>query len=239
MGDELHRFRKVLRHQVAELELVIAFVGLREGHGCRAGGERNGLAVEVVNRLDAARLPDGCGDLNAEVAHREGSFLLTLQRIGGRAAFDIDGAVLDERDAVGRSDRLILDVKLREAEFLLDGIRNALADREGIACRLAVGVEVGERNRTFAVAERNGAGFLNFFERARKLSRAHGGAGGEKTCGSDDGCAAGNLEHIWLLISEWSLGMLQVPYAYRGEPVITIEAIAVPKVGSAGNEVHK
>ena len=81
---------------------MITFISLRERNGGRAGRERNGLAVEVVDRLDAARLPDSCGDLNAEVAHREGSFLLALQRIRGRAAFDVDGTVLDERNAVGR-----------------------------------------------------------------------------------------------------------------------------------------
>ena len=62
---------------------------------------------------------------------------------------------MDERNAVGAGDSLILDVKRFEAELRLHSVSYALADSEGIANGFAVSVEIGERHRAFTVAKSN------------------------------------------------------------------------------------
>ena len=96
------------------------------------------FAVEVIQRLDAACLPDSCRDLNAEVAHAEGGFLLACEGIRRRAAFNVHGAVLDERDAVGARHGLQAHFELRHVERLLCGVGHAPANFEGVPNRLAV-----------------------------------------------------------------------------------------------------
>ena len=58
---------------------------------------------------------------------RERDVLLARGVVGGRAALEVDRAVLHQRDAVLRGDRLVLDVELRAAELLLDVVGDLLA----------------------------------------------------------------------------------------------------------------
>jgi hypothetical protein len=48
---------------------------------------------------------------------READLFLTFEVVGGRAAFDVDRAVLDQRDAVGRGDRHQAGVDLGQLQL--------------------------------------------------------------------------------------------------------------------------
>ncbi len=95
--------------------------------------------------------------------------LLALGVVGGRTAFEVDGAVGDQRNAGRRRHRIELDLELVELELLLHGIDDLVADVHRVADRLLVVVEIGERNRQIAIAERDRAGFLDILQRPREL----------------------------------------------------------------------
>jgi hypothetical protein len=61
---------------------------------------------------------------------RERDLLLAVEVVGGRPAFEVNGAVGDERDARRGGDRCELDVELVELEFLLHGLDHLEADVE-------------------------------------------------------------------------------------------------------------
>jgi hypothetical protein len=112
-----------------------------------------------------------------EMGNGEGDLLLPLEIVGGRAAFEVDGAVRHQRDAGRRGDRVELDVELRKLELALHPLDDAPAEIHGVAHHLLLVVVVGERHRGLAVAERNRAGVLDLLERAGDLLCEHRGGG--------------------------------------------------------------
>ncbi len=163
------------------------------------------FALEVVDRVQLA------GFLRNEPAGREvvgvgeGDLLLTLDIIGGRAALEIDGAVRQQRNARRRGDRIELHFELVELQLLLHRIDDAITDVHGEADRLLVVVEIGKRNRRIAIADGDGAGFLDVLQRSGELLR-HGGA-----CAQSAGQGNGHhfsdvwiIFHLSLLLSELS-----------------------------------
>ena len=101
----------------------------------------------------------------------EGDLLLALGVVGGRAAFEIDGAVGHQRNAGRRRHRIELDLELVELELLLHGIDDLAADVHGVADRLLVVIEIGEGDRRIAEAERDGAGILDVLQRSGEFLR--------------------------------------------------------------------
>ena len=82
----------------------------------RAGGRYDGLALEVVDRFQVGcflRHEPVCSD---EMRDGEGDLLLSLEIIGGRAAFEVHGPVRDQRDARRRGDRVELGFEGGELE---------------------------------------------------------------------------------------------------------------------------
>ena len=106
---------------------------------------------------------------------REGDVLLARRVVGGRAALEVDGAVLHQRDAVLRGHRLVLDVELGHAELLLDVGDDPLADVVVKAGVLAVAERVGQRARRLAHAHRDGAAVLDLLQRVFGVGRAGDG----------------------------------------------------------------
>ena len=86
------------------------------------GGARrrhDGLALEIVDGLQVGGLLRHEAVGGDEMGDGEGDLLLPLEIVGGRAAFEIDGAVGHQRDARGRGDRIELGVELVELELAL------------------------------------------------------------------------------------------------------------------------
>src|SRR5262245_19333379 len=100
---------------------------------------------------------------------RERHLLLSLEIIGGRTAFEVHGAVRDQRDTRRRSDRVELGFERGEFERAFHPIDDARAQIHGIAYHLLLIVVVGKRHRGLAVAESDGARILDLLERAGEL----------------------------------------------------------------------
>ena len=117
--------------------------------------------------------------------------LLAVGIVGGRAAFEVDGAVGHQRDAGRRGHRIELDLELVELELLLHGVDDLVADVHREPDRLLVVVEIGERDRGVAEAERDRAGVLDLLQRAGQLlgaGLADDEARGERKADDDGKC---------------------------------------------------
>jgi hypothetical protein len=135
-----------------------------------------------------------------EVGRTERHLLLALDRIRRRAALHVDGSVLHQRNAVGRGDRLQVDLEIGQLEVGLDRIDDLHAQVHRIADGLLLVVEVGERDRRLTVTDRDGAGLLDLLQRAGEFLRlgGQGDAGDDRgNDGSNDG--AGMLHRKILL----------------------------------------
>src|SRR5205823_2993696 len=85
------------------------------------------------------------------------------------SAFEIDGAVGEQRNAGRRRHRIELDRELVELEFVLHGVDDSVTDVDRKSDRLLDVIEIRERDRRVAVADGDGAGFLDLFERPGEL----------------------------------------------------------------------
>ena len=143
--------------------------------------------VEIVLPLRSARdlMPEALlhrgRDVDHEVGRSEGHLLLPLDAIGRRATFHVDIAGLQLRNAVARRDRLQVDLEIGHLELGLHRVDDLHAEVHRVADRLLLVVEVGKRDRRFAVAERNRSRFLDLLERPGQLLRLDG-----KRDGSDN-----------------------------------------------------
>ena len=160
---------------VLDAELFDAFLDRAFVGGALRQSDR--LSGQIFDFLDPGALFGE--DFGAGDEGRVGvvDLLLTGQVVGGRAAFDVDVAVCDERNAGLRRDRNELDIEFH-AEFRLNGFHGLHAQIHGIADRLAFRAYVGEGHRRFAVTEDDRAGFLDFGQRAVKVGSI-GVRGGE------------------------------------------------------------
>ena len=114
-----------------------------------------------------------------EMGDRERDLLLSLEVVGGRAALEVDGAVGDQRDAVGRGDRVELDLELWQLELLLHAHRRC-ARRDPSHSRLPAAYRRSTKTAPrIAVAERDRARILDLLQRA-------GGLLGESWTGGED-----------------------------------------------------
>ncbi len=100
---------------------------------------------------------------------RKGNLLQTLGVVGGRSTFEVDGTVRQQWYPGRRRHRIEFDREFVELELVLHGIDDFVTDIDRKADRLLVVVEVGKWNRRVAVADDDGAGFLDFSERPREL----------------------------------------------------------------------
>ena len=137
----------------------------------RARGRHDGLALEVIDRLEADGFlrhePVG-GD---EMRDRERHLLLPLEIVRGRAAFQIDRSVGDQRNAHRRCHRVEVHLELVQPQLLLHGVDDPVAEVHGVADGLLLVVVIGKRNREFAVGERDRAGLLDFLQRSFQRRR--------------------------------------------------------------------
>ncbi|MNC91792.1 hypothetical protein D3C83_81080 [compost metagenome] len=72
----------------------------------------------------------------------EPDLLLTFQIVGGRTAFQIDGAVGHQRNAGGGGDRIELDVDFGHLQLGLHGVDDAQAQVDRVTDRLLLVVVV-------------------------------------------------------------------------------------------------
>ena len=91
---------------------------LRHADRVRALGDDHHLAFEVRGRLQATRAQSKPSGLTGEGGNAEHHLFETLLAAGGPAAFDVDGAVLDQWDAVRRIHRHQIDGKLGSYNFV-------------------------------------------------------------------------------------------------------------------------
>src|SRR5262249_4107315 len=125
-----------------------------------------GLAAQVVYRLQVCRFLRDETVGGDEVRDREPNLLLPFGIVGGRAAFEVDGAIRDQRNAGSRGDRIELDLQLVELELALHRVDDPVAEIHRIADDLLLVVVIGERHGRFAMSQRDRAGVLDLLERA-------------------------------------------------------------------------
>src|SRR4030095_4861063 len=92
--------------------------------------------------------------------------LLARERVRRRAALQVDGAADHRLDARVDGDRHPLHVELLQAELLLHGRRDALAEIDRVAGGRAVTALERERHGLLPVAERDRAAVLDLLQRA-------------------------------------------------------------------------
>ena len=107
-----------------------------------AGGRDDRLPLEIIEFFEVG------GFLRHETVGRdemcdgEGDLFLPLEIVGGRAALQVGGAICQQRDAGGRSDRLQLDLELGELEVRLHCIDDLVAEVHGITDHLLLVVVI-------------------------------------------------------------------------------------------------
>ena len=111
----------------------------------RSGKSRTPESLRVSRRVPTTKM-----------RVRERHLLLALEVVRRRAALEVDGPVLHERDAVLRGDRRELDLEAREPQLLPHGLHHREHDLVRVADHLLLVVVVGERDRRLAVAEGDG-----------------------------------------------------------------------------------
>ena len=134
-----------------------------------AGGGDHRLALEIVDRVDLAGLLRDVAARGQKMRVGERDLLLALGIVGGRTAFEVNGAVGKQRNPGRRGHRIELDLELAELEFVLHGIDDLVANVHRKADRLLTIVEIGERDRGVAEAERDRTGLLDVLQCARQL----------------------------------------------------------------------
>src|SRR6266403_5890049 len=99
----------------------------------------------------------------------KGNLLQTVGVVGGRSTFEVDGAIGQQWNSGRRRYRIEFDRELVELELVLHGIDDLVTYVDRKDDRLLVVIEIGKWNRRVAVADGDGAGFLDFFERPREF----------------------------------------------------------------------
>jgi hypothetical protein len=186
----LHHQRRlgvVLRAEQVDAELLVLVELPDDLEVGRAGGRDDRLAGEIAQLVDIGAGLHQEARAGVEVVDRERDLLAALAVVGGRAALDVDRAVLQQRDAVGRGHGLVLELEVVAARRLLDVVGDLLADLVAEAGRLRVAAEVRERDRRFAVGERHRPALLDLVERRRLREGERRQAQREQAEGAEQG----------------------------------------------------
>ena len=176
----------VLARHIGDLQ-VAGLVGLaQQAERSGAGSGGHGLALQIGNALDARILLHQHAHVVAEDIGRKSHLFLALHQVGGRAALQIDRAVLHQRNAVARSHRLVIHLQVGQLQLGFDGIENLVADVHAVAHGLEVGIQVRETKRRLAVTQGDAARALDLVERGRALRHGartctHQGRNGHRT----------------------------------------------------------
>ncbi len=129
----------------------------RRGAGCRD----DRLAAQVFERFEAAGNLAHETRRNHVVGDREADLGLTVGGVRRRTAFEVDGAVGQERNAGRGRDGDELNVEFVHPEMSLYRVGDLIADVHRIADHVLLVVVIGEWQRGVAVADNQLAGFLN------------------------------------------------------------------------------
>src|SRR5262245_23202433 len=176
-----------LHDRHAELVVIVHLVDEQRGVG--AGRDDDGPTTKVFRRVDVALCARNPSELRNENRIGKSNLFLPSAHVSRRAAFDIDGTVSDEGDAVRRGYRSVFDREVGRAQFRLHGVDNSLAQFDGETDRLQGVAEVLQVQRAFAITDREGAGLLCLFQRAFQVLRPRwSGCADEQTghCGERD-----------------------------------------------------
>ncbi len=130
----------------------------------RSADDRNRFAGEILDFLGLVGFPGQQAGSRREVRRREVDLLLAGERVGGRAAFDIDDAFDDHGDACLCGDDGILHREVRLLQNGLHFVGDLQAEFNRIAGWLLVGVEERERRRSVAVADGDGTGLIDLLQ---------------------------------------------------------------------------
>ena len=154
----------VLRAGDLDAELLLLVQLAQESLGRGPRGDHRVLSRQVGDILDAAVLARQQPRPDDEDGVGERDLLLPLEIVRGRAALDVDGAVLHQRNAVLRRHRLPLDVELGQAQLLLQVGGDALRHLGVEADVLAFAEGVRQRAGRAAHAHDHGARVLDLLE---------------------------------------------------------------------------
>ena len=154
-------------------------LGVEAVHSCQRVGARgadDGLAFQIVQRLQVVRFFGDEFRRHDERRHAESDLGLAFGVVDRRTAFDVDGAVRDERDPCCGGHRVVLDLQRRQLELGLHRIGDTEAEVHRITDRLLFVVEIRERHRCIAMTERDLAAFLDLLQHAGQFLSDGGGA---------------------------------------------------------------
>ena len=108
-----------------EALLSVDFDDLPDVGRSRQGND--GFAPKILDRVEMGGLLGHEAVRCNKMRDGEGNLLLPLKVISSRAAFEIDRAVGDQRNAGGRSHRIELHLQLGKLELTLDRVHDAIA----------------------------------------------------------------------------------------------------------------
>ena len=113
-----------------------------EERGVGAGRYRDGFPAQIVRVLDLIIGAGNPFELRHEESIGKSDLGLSTGHVGGRAAFDVDRPVGDEREAGRRCDRIVFDGEIGQAQLRLHRVHDVLAQFNGEPDWLQVVVQV-------------------------------------------------------------------------------------------------
>ena len=171
--------RVVLAKYFLEINASCTFVFTQRLNRRCTGGGGNRFAIELGNGIDTRAGFDGNTDFFDECCRQESDVFLACGVVGGRATFNINGAVLNQWNAVLRCDHLVFDFKLSACRFFKVG-NDLVANFNVVAGVLAISQGVGQCARRLAHTHGDNASVLGFGEDISRLRKnAAGGKQGQ------------------------------------------------------------
>ncbi|SBT03752.1 hypothetical protein ACCAA_1120008 [Candidatus Accumulibacter aalborgensis] len=165
------RFTVVLRADDVHLHLLFFVHLAQQAFGSGPGGGHHILAGEIRKIVDPGRRLGHQTSSDDEDGIRETDLLLSLNVVGRRTTFEVDRAILDQRDAIRRGDRHQLDVELGEFQFSLDGIDRLEHHFLRVADDLLLVIIIRERDRRLAMPQGNDSRLLDLLQGTGQLLR--------------------------------------------------------------------
>src|SRR5450830_1343143 len=181
---------------------VVGVHRLDDALGRGTGGGHDVLAFQVsevgVARLAILVFLDQQAGADFEDVDGEINLLGAFGVVGGGAALEVRSAVLDQRDTGLRGDQVVLGLQIGFVQVFFQLLDDGQLNVVGVAHRFTRTIrDVGKRNGAVAVSESDGAGVVDFLQRAGEF----GGENWSADQSSSDSCAQnmGNDAHQYFL----------------------------------------
>src|SRR5450830_58794 len=200
--EHLEGFAVVFGGDDVHAHLLVGVHRLDDALGRGTGGGHDVLAFQVsevgVARLAILVFLDQQAGADFEDVDGEINLLGAFGVVGGGAALEVRSAVLDQRDTGLRGDQVVLGLQIGFVQVFFQLLDDGQLNVVGVAHRFTRTIrDVGKRNGAVAVSESDGAGVVDFLQRAGEF----GGENWSADQSSSDSCAQnmGNDAHQYFL----------------------------------------